>query len=97
IRSWRRMVEAPSTPSSSAIETSSAGARRFSSLRCISEFHSTCEGRRSCGFEKSLGLGKADLIRQMAECAGCALQNRDDLQGRQFDSDAQNGLMMTSI
>src|SRR5690606_30737366 len=53
MRSWRRIVEAPSTPSSSAISTSSAGALLLSSFKCMCGFPLECHVQ-----EGKFGLGE---------------------------------------
>src|SRR5690349_10162126 len=61
MRSCLRIVDAPSTPISSAIATSSAGVFFFSSFKCIGTFFSWGIGLASQEHESAWAAGRRDL------------------------------------
>jgi len=65
--SWRRIVDAPSISYSSAISTSSAGARFLSSFKCMVVFRYSGGSRRVC-----MGLEKANPAAQNGGLVGAA-------------------------
>src|SRR5690348_14675980 len=61
MRSCLRIVDAPSTPISSAMATSSAGVFFFSSFKCIGKFFSWGVGLASQEHESAWAAGRRDL------------------------------------